>query len=157
MQPAHFLIGLLAITLACGPEVDFLAPAGPPVIPDDGGGAASGPVVFARDIRPLMDRDDGPTTFGCKRCHYPGQADPQGLQLGGLDLSTLGALRRGGVSSGSAIVVAGNPNDSAIMQKVEGTYPRGARMPKDRTPWSADEIAVLRRWIQEGARGESGE
>lgn len=152
-----YIQGLLLVgVLACGPDVEFLAPVGDGV-QSDGGTAEDGPVVFARDIRPLMDRADGPTTFGCKRCHYPGQPDPQGLQLGGLDLSSLGTLRRGGVSSGASIVVPGNPSASAIVQKLEGTYVRGARMPKDRSPWSDGEIALVRRWIEEGAKGADGE
>ena len=151
------LVGLLVLgaIAGCGPEIDYLAdPTEAPVEPD---GGVDGPVVFSRDIRPLMNRADGPTTFGCKRCHYPGEPDPQGLQLGGLDLSSLGSLRRGGISSGQSIVIAGNPDGSALVQKLEGRYARGARMPKDRTPWSAAEIALVRRWIQEGARGTDQE
>ena len=122
---------------------------------DREGGAEAGalrPVDFGRDIRPLMSRGDS-EPFGCKRCHYRGSPDPQGLELGGLDLTTLGDLRRGGVSSKRGIVVPGDPGKSAIVQKLEGTYGRGSRMPKDRAPWSTAEIALLRRWISEGARG----
>ena len=113
---------------------------------------ALAPVDFGRDIRPLMSRDDN-APFGCKRCHYRDGADPQGRELGGLDLTTLGDLRRGGVSSKRGIVVPGDPGASAIVQKLEGTYARGSRMPKDRAPWSAEEIGLVRRWIAEGARG----
>ena len=155
MQTTHLCALLLAATLGCGPDIEYLAPQGNDVVSD--ADAPTGAVSFARDIRPLMDRADGPTTFGCKRCHYPSQPDPQGFRLGGLDLSSLGTLRRGGVSSGSTIVIPGNPSGSAIVQKLEGTYPRGARMPKDRAPWSAAEIALVRRWIQEGAKGADSE
>ncbi len=126
---------------------------------DDGGDGGEGgvrPVSFARDIRPLMSRGDT-APFGCKRCHYRGGGDAQGLDLGGLDLTTLGDLRRGGVSSKRGIVIAGNPDGSAIVQKLEGTYARGARMPKDRTPWGAAEIGLVRRWIAEGAKGADDE
>ena len=125
------------------------APDGPSV-----GDAGSGvpPVSFARDIRPLMSRGDT-APYGCMRCHYRGGQDPQGIELGGLDLTTLGDLRKGGVSSKQSIVVAGNPDGSALLQKLEGKYARGARMPKDRAPWSVAEIALVRRWIAEGARG----
>lgn len=150
-----FVCSVLAASLlaACGPELEYLA--APPQAQRDAG--FDGPVMFSRDIRPLMDRADGPNSFGCKRCHYPGEPDPQGLQLGGLDLSSLGALRRGGISSGQSIVVPGDPDASAIVQKLEGRYVRGARMPKDRTPWSVAEIALVRRWIQEGAQGTDQE
>lgn len=129
--------------------------------PSDAGGEASdveagGPVSFARDIRPLMSRPNG-TRAGCKECHYPAQPNPQGFDLTGLDLSTLGTLRKGGVSTGRGIVVPGQPDASALVQKLEGTYARGVRMPKDRGPWSVDEIALVRRWILEGAKGADDE
>lgn len=116
----------------------------------------AGPVDFGRDIRPLMSRGDS-EPFGCKRCHYRGGGDPQGIELGGLDLTTLRDLRRGGVSSTARIVVPFDSRASAIVQKLEGTYARGARMPKDRTPWSPSEIALLKRWIDEGAAGTDDE
>jgi hypothetical protein len=124
----------------------------------DAGGDASGvrPVVFARDIRPILSRSDGPPA-GCKRCHYKAESAPQGYEIGGLDLTTLGALRQGGVSSGKSIVIAGDPDGSAIIKKLEGTYARGARMPKDLTPLSREEIGLVRRWIAEGARGSDDE
>ena len=114
------------------------------------------PVSFARDLRPILARSDGPPA-GCKRCHYKGESAPQGYELGGLDLTTLGTLRMGGVSSGRSIVVAGDPDGSALVKKLEGTYARGARMPKDLTPLSDDEIGLVRRWIAEGARGTDDE
>jgi hypothetical protein len=123
----------------------------------DGGGDASGaPVVFARDIRPILSRSDGPPA-GCKRCHYKAESAPQGYDIGGLDLTTLGTLRQGGVSSGRSIVIAGDPDGSAIIKKLEGTYARGARMPKDLPPLSREEIGLVRRWIAEGARGSDDE
>jgi hypothetical protein len=103
-----------------------------------------------------MDRPNG-TPAGCKDCHYRGQATTQGIDLGGLDLTTLGALRKGGISSGSRIVVPGAPNDSALLQKLEGRYPRGVRMPKDRSIWTDAEIGLVRRWIAEGAQGADDE
>ena len=123
---------------------------------DADGGASARPVVFARDIRPILSRSDGPPA-GCKRCHYKAESAPQGYEIGGLDLTTLGTLRQGGVSSGRSIVMAGDPDGSAIVKKLEGTYARGARMPKDLTPLSREEIGLVRRWIAEGARGSDDE
>ena len=128
--------------------------AGPGAPAPDASG--SRPVSFARDIRPILARPDGPPA-GCKRCHYKAESAPQGYELGGLDLTTLGTLRVGGVSSGRSIVVAGDPDGSALVKKLEGTYARGARMPKDLTPLSNDEIGLVRRWIAEGARGTDDE
>lgn len=153
LRPA-LLAALLALLACSSPEVSYLAP---PATATPTADAAAGSVSFSLQIRPLINRGDGPTNYGCRRCHDPSQPDPQGYQQTGLDLSSLGTLRGGGRSTGKRIVVPGNPDASAIVQKVEGTYAIGARMPKDRTPWSVDEIALLRRWIQEGAQGEDSE
>ncbi|GAC1537900.1 MAG: hypothetical protein NVS3B10_29370 [Polyangiales bacterium] len=121
--------------------------------------ADAGPTVsFARDIRPLMNREpNDPTGHGCKTCHYTTGGTRQGIEQAGLDLTALGTLRKGGGSSGAKIVVAGDPDASIIVQKLEGTYP-GARMPKDGPAyWSHDEIMLLRRWIQQGAKGADSE
>lgn len=134
------------------------SPGAPGSSVDGGGDDGAGPrlVVFARDIRPILGRSDGPPA-GCKRCHYKAESAAQGYELGGLDLTTLGTLRKGGISSGSTIVIAGDPDGSAIVKKLEGTYARGARMPKDLVPLSAEEIGLVRRWIAEGARGTDDE
>src|SRR5262245_42722479 len=99
--------------------------------PVDGADAGTG-VSFGRDIRPLMNRDeDDPSGHGCRYCHYETASMHVGYDLSGLDLSTLGSLREGGMYSGASIVIPGNPDDSAIVQKLKGTYPYGARMPRD--------------------------
>jgi len=118
----------------------------------------SGAVSFARDIRPLMNRAiDSPVAKGC-RCHYPSSPTHIGLDLGGLDLSTLGTLREGGGSSGSRIIVPGDPDKSIIVQKLRGTYALGTRMPKNGPPfWTEAEIEIMRRWIAEGAKGKDDE
>lgn len=154
-------LSMLAIVVAmgCDPSVGAERPAvdAPIDIPDaalpDGGLEA---VVFRRDLRPILDRGDGPPA-GCKRCHYPTSSAPQGFELGGLDLTTLGSLRRGGFTSGTRIVVPGDPAASILIQKLEGTYGRGARMPKDLTPLAPAEIALFARWIAEGATGTDDE
>lgn len=122
----------------------------------DGEGGAPARVTFRRDIRPIIERSDGPPA-GCRRCHYRALSTAQGFELGGLDLTTLGTLRRGGISSGRTIVVPGNPDASVIVQKLEGTYARGERMPKGLTPLSRGEIDLVRRWIAEGAEGADDE
>jgi hypothetical protein len=117
------------------------------------------PISFKRDLRPLLDRlASDPIGHGCRACHYSTQSSHVGLDETGLDLATLGSLRRGGFSSGARIVVAGDPGASALVQKLEGTYSIGTRMPRDGPPyWSVDEIAKVRRWIAEGAVGADDE
>jgi hypothetical protein len=123
-----------------------------------------GEVCFALDIRPLMNRASrgDPTGKGCKSCHYSTEAQHIGLHLGGLDLATLGALRRGGGSSGQRIVVPGKPQESVLVQVLRGQYPYANRMPKNGPFWDQDreipvEIPLVERWIAEGAKGADGE
>ncbi|MGZ3424330.1 MAG: c-type cytochrome domain-containing protein [Polyangiales bacterium] len=126
-------------------------------VPVDG---ATRTVYFDRDIRPLIKRDAtaDPDARGCYPCHNGHAAKHVGLDLGGLDLSTLGSLRKGGGTSGSKVVIPGDPKNSAIVQKLKGTYPYGTRMPKSGPAfWSDDEIGLVEQWILEGAQGDDSE
>jgi hypothetical protein len=121
-----------------------------------------GGVSFKRDIRPLMNRPAPPKgetspPKGCKPCHYRTETSHNGIDLGGLDLTTLGELRKGGGSSGPRIVVAGKPDESAIVQALEGKYFYSARMPKNGPYWSDLEVGIVRQWILEGAKGADDE
>ena len=48
-------------------------------------------------------------------------------------------------------VKPGDPNNSYLVQKVEGTAAVGGRMPLNRDPLTADQIALIRQWISDGA------
>jgi hypothetical protein len=127
---------------------------------DPEGGADPGDGFFARNIRPLMNRPGkgDPTGRGCKSCHYRTETNHSGLDLSGLDLTTLRVLRRGGGTSGTRIVVAGKPSESVLVQVLKGTYGYAARMPKNGMPyWSDDEIELVEKWIAEGAKGADDE
>jgi hypothetical protein len=137
-------------------ERKLLKDSGPTTVTD---GAPKKTVSFAEDIRPMIKRSaSDPDSKGCYPCHDGKAAKHVGVDLGGLDLSTLGKLREGGGTSGKNIVVPGDPGKSAIIQKLKGTYPFGTRMPKSGPPfWSDDEIAIVEQWIAEGAQGEDDE
>lgn len=140
-------------------ERKLLKDSGPP---EDSSVGDSGPkqtVSFKDDIRPMIKRSaSDPDSKGCYPCHDGRAAKHVGLDLGGLDLSTLGKLREGGGTSGKNLVKPGDPAGSAIIQKLKGTYPFGTRMPKSGPPfWSDEEIAIVEQWIVEGARGEDDE
>ena len=107
-------------------------------------------VSFAAEVRPLINRGIG--AGGCS-CHlqFPSGPGP-GIQLAGLDLSSMMALREGGVSSGPQIVVAGQPCASILFQKVSDAPPFGSRMPLDGPPFlTPAEVALIHDWIAEGA------
>ena len=128
----------------------------------DGGalpGADGGAVSFARDIRPILAREpDSAGGPGCKKCHYSTESEHIGYDLGALDLATLGALRKGGTTGGEKIVIPGDPEGSVIIQKLEGTYGYGARMPRSGPPYlRPEEIALVKSWILDGAKGSDNE
>jgi hypothetical protein len=135
-------------------NLDGPIPPPPRVIQD----ASARPVSFAKDIRPLMNRSNSdPSGHGCKVCHYPLFWGDKGTYSTNLDLTTLGTLRKGGFHTPN-IVVPGDPKNSAIVQKLRGSFIIGARMPKDGPPyWSESEIQLVERWIQEGAQGADNE
>jgi hypothetical protein len=180
--PGRVASAAAALAVACAGGCSFLDPSiGPlagdaapaidaPSLLDAGGGDAGAdaadaatdalrPVSFRNDIRPLMNRSNqDPSGHGCKACHYSTQSAHPCLDAVGLDLSTLGTLRRGGNNTGPAIVIAGDPANSKIVQKLRGTFPRGVRMPRDGPPyWSEAQIALVERWIAEGAIGADDE
>jgi hypothetical protein len=116
-------------------------------------------ISFHRDIRPLINRAaNDPTGKGCAGCHYSTAVNHQGIDLGGFDMATLGALREGGGSTGKRIIVAGKPDESSLIQKLRGIYPYGTRMPKNGPPfWSDADIKIVSDWIAQGAHGADDE
>ncbi len=90
------------------------------------------PVSFASDVQPLL------STY-CTQCH--------GLE-GGLDLSSFQTVMAGGLSG--TPVVAGDSDASLLVKRIEGTVP--PVMPSVGLPLSADQISLVRRWIDEGAK-----
>jgi hypothetical protein len=120
---------------------------------------------------PCVDEDSDPATdvhfadldeyifesdeYHCAKCHTPTGDTPIGLEVGGLDLSSAETLRAGGVRSGGAVVVPGEPCRSLIVQKVSAGPPFGARMPLDGPPFlDEEERQLLIDWIAEGAHAD---
>lgn len=97
--------------------------------------ATGAPLDFARDLEPLLKQQ-------CVLCHNAV------LAQAGLRLDTREMAMKGGVS-GPALV-PGNGQASLIVTRLLGTD-GGVRMPQNMEPWSAERIALLRRWIDEGA------
>jgi hypothetical protein len=146
---------LTACELTYQPEVGPLLP-GASSGPDGGGGTddagglpATGPcddsdpatpVSFGADVRPLMFKPMG----GCG-CHASSATS-------GFNLGTYDRLRRGGLISGTAVVVAGQPCSSILVQKLGLAPPFGSRMPYNGPPYyTQEELQMVRDWIAEGA------
>lgn len=103
--------------------------------------AADQSVNYVRDVQPILRAK-------CYRCHGAAK------QEGGLRLDTAPLARRGG-DSGSAIDTK-EVAASLLIKRVTATA-ESDRMPPDGTPLSAQEIDLLRSWIQSGAVAPSDE
>ena len=88
-------------------------------------------VDFEQHIAPILENK-------CLRCHSPG------ISKGDVSLATITSLHE------NEYVVVGKPDESYLLDLV--TPEDGeAQMPKDGDPLDADSIALLRRWIEQGA------
>src|SRR5688500_19303919 len=92
-------------------------------------------VDFARDVKPILQAR-------CLECHS------QDKRKGGLSLATYGDALDGG-RNGPAIR-PGNSARSLLIHRVTGAVE--PQMPKDEDPLTAAELALVRRWIDQGAR-----
>ena len=97
---------------------------------------ASRSVDFSADVQPLL-------IHRCQACHGAKK------QQGGLRVDTRSGLLSGG-DSGAAIA-PGQSAASLLIHVVAGLREDVARMPKKGEPLTADEIALLRAWIDQGA------
>ena len=93
-------------------------------------------VDFAKEIQPILQKS-------CVECHGPQKAKSS-LRL---DLKA-DALKGGDTG---ALLVAGDAGKSLLIQVVEGTHAEISRMPKKRDPLTPEQIALLRKWIEQGA------
>jgi Ca2+-binding RTX toxin-like protein len=100
-------------------------------------------VDYATQIQPVFNSR-------CTECHAGGSA-PQGLRLDAANsYANLVNVASREVPSLQR-VEPGDPDNSYLVQKVEGTAAVGGRMPLNRTPLSQETIALIRQWISEGA------
>jgi len=101
----------------------------------------------ASDFQEIQDTIFTPI---CTQCHI-GSGAPQGLRL---DAANSYALL---VNTASSEVPAllrvnpGNPDQSYLLQKIEGTAAVGGRMPFGQAPLPQDRIDLVRGWIAAGA------
>ncbi|MCX6598167.1 MAG: DUF1553 domain-containing protein [Acidobacteria bacterium] len=101
-------------------------------------GLIAQPVSYTRDVQPLL-------AAKCVACHQAAN------RSGGLSLSSFAALSSGG-AHGPAIVTGANA-ESPLLSYVTGNPPR---MPKAGAPLTAEQVGLLRRWIEQGAADDSG-
>jgi hypothetical protein len=101
-------------------------------------GAPPTSVDFVPDIAPVL-------TENCLKCHGRGKIN------GKLDLTTRTGAVRGGSDEGLGLL-PGQPGKSSIYRKIAATDADVRTPPPGQTSLTKDQIDVVRRWIEEGAK-----
>ncbi len=102
-------------------------------------GGTAPAVSYKKDVYPILK-------LNCLPCHTEDQMNPSELYF-----ESYAELMKGG-KHGSPIV-AGKADSSFLIKKLVFPPPFGDPMPMRRkTPISADTIAVIKRWINQGAK-----
>ncbi|HUG69419.1 MAG TPA: DUF1553 domain-containing protein [Pirellulaceae bacterium] len=95
--------------------------------------AADEPFDFGQQIAPIFEQH-------CVRCHSPGNSK------GEISLATFDDLES------NEYVIAGDPGGSYLIELVTSQDGAPPSMPKDALPLTDDEVALMRRWIEQGAK-----
>ena len=95
-------------------------------------------VAFDRDIRPILEKN-------CLSCHSPE------LRVSRLDLSTREGALTGGAKG--VVLVPGDAERSRLYRMVAGLD--RPTMPMQGTPLAPSDVAVLKKWIEEGANWDA--
>ncbi len=99
--------------------------------------SAAEPVDFVRDVQPIL-------AAHCFECHG------EETQESSLRLDSGAAILTGG-NSGSAIM-AGKSAESVLIRAIRGDDKEVSKMPPEGPALTPDEIALIARWVDEGAK-----
>ncbi len=98
--------------------------------------SAATPISYDEHIKPILRQH-------CLKCHGDDR------QKAGLNMQTYASTLKGG--SGGEVVIAGRTSQSLLFKAI--TNPDDdARMPPNKAPIPADQIAVIQKWIDAGLR-----
>ena len=106
------------------------------------GTALADPVNYMKEIKPIL-------STACYQCHSETQ------QKHGLRVDTAASILKGG-QNGPAIV-PGKSGESLLVKAVQGTAKDLSRMPFKKGPLEDEKVALLKRWIDEGAHAPADE
>ena len=97
-------------------------------------------VSFSEDVQPILKQY-------CLECHVPGG---RGYDASGFDMRSYETVMKGGKFG--TFVIPGDPFTSTLNMLVEGRADPSIRMPHGGEKLNDREIAILRVWVQEGAK-----
>ena len=95
------------------------------------------PVSYYNDVRPIF-------ASNCNACHKPDKSK------GDLDMTSHANILKGGKEGPS--VVPGDTAKSVLLHMVSGPEPE---MPEDGDPLKPEQVALIERWIKEGAKDDT--
>jgi mono/diheme cytochrome c family protein/roadblock/LC7 domain-containing protein len=101
---------------------------------------ATEPVSYYRDIRPLFQEH-------CHGCHQPAK------KSGGYGMTSFADMLKAGESEVPGIV-PGKPDESNLIDQITPADGK-AEMPKEKPPLHETQIALITRWIAEGAKDDT--
>lgn len=124
------------------PAVSLLVVSLPAVaLADEAAAPAADEVSYFRQVLPIFRAQN------CTGCHQP-------AKKGGEYVMTDFATMLKGGASGSAAIVAGNPQGSYLLEQIT-PHEGKAEMPKDAPPLTAPELALVTKWIEQGAKDDT--
>src|ERR1700761_1547468 len=141
--PPVLLASVFLAVAGCAGNGDGLAATGRPLTADSG----TVDIALSADFQSIQDNVFTPI---CSVCHVGGGA-PMGLRL---DAANSYNLLVGVPSTEVPAILRvkpGDPDNSYIIQKLEGHAAVGARMPFGGPYLTTDTIAFIRQWISNGA------
>ena len=100
--------------------------------------APAAAVSYQREVLPILRAN-------CQGCHQPARPE------GGVDLTSRTGLFGEG-DSGAAVVAPGDLEASELLAQITPDADGVALMPKDGKPLAAEQVALISRWIAEGAK-----
>jgi len=98
-------------------------------------------ISFTKDVRPILQAN-------CLGCHQPAK------DQGGYVMTSAEKLRTGG-DSGETAIVPKEAAKSHLLSRVKNTEAEKVMPPGDRKKLTADEIALIEKWIDQGAIDDS--
>ena len=98
-------------------------------------------VSFSKSVKPLLEAN-------CQSCHKPGG---EGHAASGFSVETYDALMKG--TQFGPMVIAGDSEGSNLVVLMEGRADPSISMPHgDMKPIASKDIALIRKWIDQGAK-----
>lgn len=97
-------------------------------------------ISYKADVQPILKQY-------CMECHVEGG---EGYQKSGLLMTSYESLMKG--TKFGPIIKPGDSLTSALNMLVEGRADPSLKMPHGKAPLPADKIAVLKKWVDQGAK-----